>query len=145
MQVRKPQSLTNGLEILEKVHSQMLAKLLLIACFTLLPTCISAQETWGKGDKVAAFFICKEEKDIMEIALADSKSKDAITSKIIEKRISQGCIGLRPPVLFIVDEVIASYIDHTKADSCILKIKTPNKMLVGYIIATGLPEKNKGI
>ena len=107
----------------------MLAKLLFITCFTLLPTCITAQETWGKGDKVAAFFICKEEKDIMEIALADSK----------------GCIGLRPPVLFIVDEVIASYIDHTKADSCILKIKTPNKMLVGYIIATGLPEKNKGI
>ena len=50
------QSLTNGLEILEKVHSQMLAKLFLIACFTILPTCISAQEVWSKGDKVAAFF-----------------------------------------------------------------------------------------
>tara|TARA_R100000742_G_C4195532_1_gene26249 strand:+ start:159 stop:530 length:372 start_codon:yes stop_codon:yes gene_type:complete len=123
----------------------MFAKLLLIACFTLLPTCISAQDTWSKGDKLSAFFLCREEKDIMEIALADSKSKKDIESKIIEKRISQDCIGLRPPVLFVVDEVIASYIDHTKVSSCVLKIKTPNEMLVGYIIATGLPEKNKGI
>ena len=52
---------------------KLLTVLTLAACFTILPSCSTAQETWKKGDKVAAFFICKEEKDIMDIALADSK------------------------------------------------------------------------
>ena len=89
MQVKNVQSLTSGLLILEKVYSQMLAKLFLIACFTILPTCISAQEVWSKGDKVAAFFICKEEKDIMDLALADSKSREVYASEVMRKRLSQ--------------------------------------------------------
>ena len=44
---------------------KLLAALTLAACFTILPSCVTAEEIWNKGDKVAVFFICKEEKDIM--------------------------------------------------------------------------------
>ena len=124
----------------------MLAKLFLIACFTILPTCISAQEVWSKGDKVAAFFICREEKDIMELALADSRSRDAYAGEVMRKRLSQDCIRFTgAPKLFIVDKVITSYKDHNKVETCIMRIVTPDKMLVGYIIAAGTPKIDKGI
>ena len=146
MQVKNVQSLTSGLLILEKVYSQMLAKLFLIACFTILPTCISAQEVWSKGDKVAAFFICKEEKDIMDLALADSKSREAYAGEVIRKKLSRDCIRfIGQPKLFIVDKVIASYKDYNKIETSIMKIVTPNKMVAGYIVAAGTPSKDKGI
>ena len=146
MQVRKPQSLTSGLLILEKVNSQMLAKLFLIACFTILPTCISAQEVWSKGDKVAAFFICKEEKDIMDLALADSKSREVYAGEVMRKRLSRDCIRfIGQPKLFIVDKVITSYKDYSKIETSIMRITTPDKMLVGYIVAAGTPAQDKGI
>ncbi len=146
MQVRKLQSLTSGLLILEKVNNQMLAKLFLIACFTILPTCISAQEVWSKGDKVAAFFICKEEKDIMDLALADSRSREAYAGEVMRKRLSQDCIRfIGQPKLFIVDKVITSYKDYNKMETSIMRITTPDKMLVGYIVAAGTPKIDKGI
>ena len=59
-----------------------LIALILAACFAILPSCITAEEIWKEGDKVSAFFICREEKSIMEIALADSKSKDEFIGDI---------------------------------------------------------------
>ena len=138
--------MTSGLLTLEQVSSQMLAKLFLIACFTILPTCISAQEVWSKGDKVAAFFICREEKDIMELALADSRSRDAYAGEVMRKRLSQDCIRFSgAPKLFIVDKVITSYKDHNKVATCILRISTPDNMVAGYIVAAGTPAQDKGI
>ena len=138
--------MTNGLKTLEKVNSQMLAKLFLIACFTILPTCISAQEVWSKGDKVASFFFCKEEKDVMDLAMADSKSREAYAGEVMRKRLSQDCFRFTGrPKLFIVDKVITSYKDHNKVETCIMRIVTSDKMLVGYIIAAGTPENSKGI
>ena len=123
----------------------MLAKLFLIACFTILPTCISAQEVWSKGDKVAAFFICKEEKDIMDLALADSKSREVYASEVMRKRLSQDCIRfIGQPKLFIVDKVITSYKDYNKMETSIMRITTPDNMVAGYIVAAGTPSKDKG-
>ena len=121
---------------------KLLAIITLAACFTILPSCITAQETWKKGDKVAAFFICKEEKDIMDIALADSKGIEKFKSLIVEKRITRDCIALRPPAMFIVDDVIGEYIDYKGQETSIMKIVSPkNKLLAGYIVAAGIPDK----
>ena len=121
---------------------KLLAALTLAACFTILPSCVTAQETWKKGDKVAAFFICKEEKDIMDIALADSKGIEKFKSLIIEKRITQDCIALRPPAMFIVDDVIGNYTDYKGKETSIMKIVSPkNNLLAGYIVAEGIPDK----
>ena len=121
---------------------KLLAALTLAACFTILPSCVTAEETWKKGDKVAAFFICKEEKDIMDIALADSKGIEKFKSLIIEKRITQDCIALRPPAMFIVDDVIGNYTDYKGKETSIMKIVSPkNNLLAGYIVAEGIPDK----
>ena len=66
---------------------KLLTALTLAACFTILPSCVTAKEIWKEGDKVAAFFICREEKSIMEIALADSKSRDEFIGEITKKEL----------------------------------------------------------
>ena len=125
---------------------KLLAVLTLAACFTILPSCVTAQETWKKGDKVAAFFICKEEEDIMDLALADSKGKQKFSELIIEKQITRGCIPLRPPALFIVDDVIGNYKDYKGKETSIMKIVSPkNNLLTGYIVAEGIPGQDRGI
>tara|TARA_Y100000356_G_scaffold30157_1_gene21949 strand:+ start:133 stop:513 length:381 start_codon:yes stop_codon:yes gene_type:complete len=125
---------------------KLLISLTLAACFAILPSCTTAEEVWKKGNKVAAFFICREEKSIMEIALADSKSRDQFIGEVIKKRIGRECVALRPPVLFIVDEVIGSYKDYEKSNTTILKIVPPvNNGFIGYIVARGSPEISKGI
>tara|TARA_Y100000004_G_scaffold47569_1_gene52329 strand:+ start:90 stop:464 length:375 start_codon:yes stop_codon:yes gene_type:complete len=121
---------------------KLLAVITLAACFTILPSCITAEETWKKGDKVAAFFICREEEDIMDIALADSKGIEKFKSLIVQKRITRDCIALRPPAMFIVDDVIGEYTDYKGQETSIMKIVSPkNKLLAGYIVAAGIPDK----
>ena len=125
---------------------KFLTVLTLAACFTILPSCVTAEEIWKKGDKVAAFFICKEEEDIMDLALADSKGMQKFSELIIEKQITRGCIPLRPPALFIVDDVIGNYKDYKGKETSIMKIVSPkNKLLTGYIVAEGIPGQDKGI
>tara|TARA_Y100000401_G_scaffold69231_1_gene55460 strand:+ start:1307 stop:1687 length:381 start_codon:yes stop_codon:yes gene_type:complete len=122
----------------------MLIKLFLAACLALLPACVSAEETWGIGDDVAAFFVCKQEKDIMDLVMADSKSQEAFASKIVEKKFNQDCIKIFPPMKFTVSEILGSYKDHRKVENTILKIKSPaNEMFVGYILVRGIPKTKK--
>ena len=121
---------------------KLLATFILAVCFTILPNFLIAKEIWKKGDKVAAFFICREEKDIMAIALADSKGIQNFSKLLIEKQITQGCVPLRPPALFIVDDVIGNYTDYKGQETAIMKIISPkNTLLTGYIVAVGIPDK----
>ena len=125
---------------------KLLVGLTLAACFAILPSCVMAEEVWKKGNKVAAFFICREEKSIMEIALADSKSRDQFIGEVTKKRIGRECVALKPPVLFVVDEVLGSYKDYEKKNTTILKIVPQiNNGFIGYIVARGMPAINKGI
>jgi hypothetical protein len=125
---------------------KLLVSLTLAACFAILPSCTTAEEVWEKGNKVAAFFICKKEESIMELALADAKSKDQFIGEVTKKRIGRECVALRPPVLFVVDEVLGSYKDYEKKNTSILKIVPPvNNGFIGYIVARGIPAVNKGI
>ena len=125
---------------------KLLIGLTLAACFAILPSCVTAEEVWKKGNKVAAFFICKEEESIMELALADSKSRDQFIGEVTKKRIGRKCVALRPPVLFVVDEVLGSYKDYEKKNTTILKIVPQiNNGFIGYIVARGSPAIDKGI
>ena len=125
---------------------KLLIGLTLAACFAILPSCATAEEVWEKGNKVAAFFICKEEESIMELALADSKSRDQFIGEVTKKRIGRECVALRPPVLFVVDEVLGSYKDYEKKNTTILKIVPQiNNGFIGYIVARGSPAIDKGI
>ena len=123
-----------------------LIALTLAVCFAILPSCVTAEEIWNKGDKVAVFFICREEKDIMDVALADSKGVENFKGLVIEKRIARKCKSLRPPLLFIVDDVLGSYKDSEGIKTTIMKVISPiNNLFAGYIVAAGTPGKDKGI
>ena len=125
---------------------KLLAALTLAACFTILPSCVTAKEIWTKGDKVSVFFICREEEDIMDIALADSKGIKKFRGVLAEKRITRQCMSLRPPIMFIVDDTIGSYKDYKGKETTIMKVISPvNNLLAGYIVAAGIPGQNKGI
>ena len=125
---------------------KLLAALTLAACFTILPSCVTAEEIWNKGDKVAAFFICREEKDIMDIAFADSKGMEKFRGLLVQKRIARQCMSLRPPLLFTVDAVLGSYKDSKGKETTIMKIISPvNNLVAGYIVAEGTPGEDKGI
>ena len=125
---------------------KLLAVLTLAACFAILPSCVTAKEIWTKGDKVSVFFICREEEDIMDIALADSKGIKKFRGVLAEKRITRQCMSLRPPIMFIVDDTIGSYKDYKGKETTIMKVISPvNNLLAGYIVAAGIPGQNKGI
>ena len=87
-----------------------------------------ADTTWGKGDKVSVFYMCREEKDILDVALADSKNFDGACSRIF------------PPVILRVGSVVSQYRDHKEKNTTILKLYDPvTNLKAGYIIAAGVP------
>ena len=82
----------------------------------------------------------------MDLALADSKSREAYAGEVIKKKLSRDCIRfIGKPKLFIVDKVITSYKDYNKMETSIMRITTPDNMVAGYIVAAGTPAKDKGI
>jgi len=120
---------------------KVLAKLLLVVCLLLAPVSALAQETWAKGDLIATFFMCVSEKDIMDVALADSKDMDSYAEQLLGKSIAQRCFRLSPPQMFIVEEVISTYNDYKDIPTCILRIRKRSDDFAGYVVAAGIPSK----
>tara|TARA_R110000751_G_C13567126_1_gene458174 strand:+ start:85 stop:513 length:429 start_codon:yes stop_codon:yes gene_type:complete len=125
---------------------------------SVLPSCTTAQEvnkssvTWSEGDKVATFYICRTEKDIMDIALADTKGREALRQSVSKKFITKDCLNLNPPLGFIVNRILGSYLDSSKDETSILSVSIPVKDFsgappksdtAGYIIAVGKPSNLK--
>ena len=82
----------------------------------------------------------------MDVALADSKGVENFRGLVVEKRIARKCKSLRPPLLFIVDDVLGSYKDSEGIKTTIMKVISPiNNLFAGYIVAAGTPGKDKGI
>tara|TARA_Y100000996_G_scaffold322478_1_gene258540 strand:+ start:1417 stop:1788 length:372 start_codon:yes stop_codon:yes gene_type:complete len=118
-----------------------LAKLLFIVCLLLAPISALAQETWAKGDLIATFFMCVSEKDIMDVALADSKDMDSYAQQLLGKSIAQRCFRISPPQMFTVEEVISTYNDYKDTPTCVLRIRKKDADFAGYVVAAGIPSK----
>jgi hypothetical protein len=118
-----------------------LAKLLFIVCLLLAPISALAQETWAKGDLIATFFMCISEKDIMDVALADSKDMDSYAQQLLGKSIAQRCFRISPPQMFTVEEVISTYNDYKDTPTCVLRIRKKDADFAGYVVAAGIPSK----
>ena len=117
------------------------AKLLFIVCLLLAPISALAQETWAKGDLIATFFMCISEKDIMDVALADSKDMDSYAQQLLGKSIAQRCFRISPPQMFTVEEVISTYNDYKDTPTCVLRIRKKDADFAGYVVAAGIPSK----
>lgn len=104
----------------------------------------AAADIWSKGDKVSVFFMCRDEEDIMDIALADSKNEASYVTILNVKRLEGTCQRIYPPVGLSVESVVSSYVDHKEKETSILKLYDPDTNIkAGYIIAEGRPANSK--
>jgi len=118
--------------------------LILILAFFAIPLHSAVADTWTIGDKVNVFFMCIEEKDIMDVAHADSKSELRYASTLKIKQFDGRCNFVYPPIMLHIDEIVAVYKDHKKEETSILKLHDPETNLkAGYIIAEGRPASAK--
>jgi hypothetical protein len=143
---------------------RFLKYLILGIILSTVPACVAVQEvqevqrvqvvqkaqgsavTWSKGDKIAAFYICRTEEDIMEVALADVKGGHALRQSIFRKTMTRDCISLNPPLGFTVQNVIGSYVDSNKKETSILAISIPDtEKIAGYVISIGKPIRTKAL
>ena len=103
-----------------------------------------ADTIWSKDDKVSVFYMCREEKDIMEIALADSKNVAKYVTVLNTKQFNGTCSQIFPPVILRVRSIVSQYQDHNKKDISILKLYDPvTNLKAGYIIAEGVSGNNR--
>ena len=125
------------------IKMKKLITLILASLFLLIPNYSVAQETiWKEGDKVIVFFICQKEEAVMEVALADTKGQEEFAAATFKKTISSDCVSIRPPLMFLVDDILGSYKDYRNINTLILKVKSPvNTDFKGYIVAAGVEEK----
>ena len=140
---------------------KFLKYLILGIILSTVPACVAVQEvqkvqevqevqetavTWSKGDKVAVFYICKTEKDIMEVALADVKGGHILRQSIFKKTMTRDCLSLNPPLGFTVQNVIGSYVDSNKKETSILALSVPDtEEIAGYVISIGKPINTKAL
>ena len=140
---------------------KFLKYLILGIILSTVPACVAVQEvqkvqevqevqetavTWSKGDKVAAFYICRTEEDIMEVALADVKGGHELRQSVFRKTMTRDCLSLNPPLGFTVQNVIGSYVDSNKKETSILAISIPDtEKIAGYVISIGKPIRTKAL
>ena len=140
---------------------RFLKYLILGIILSTVPACVAVQEvqkvqevqevqetavTWSKGDKVAAFYICKTEEDIMEVALADVKGGHELRQSVFRKTMTRDCLSLNPPLGFTVQNVIGSYVDSNKKETSILALSVPDtEEIAGYVISIGKPINTKAL
>ena len=118
--------------------------LILILAFLAIPLHLAVADTWTKGDKVNVFFMCIEEKDIMDVAYADSKSELRYANTLKIKQFDGRCNFVAPPIMLNISNVIGSYKDHREKETSILKLHDPaTNLKAGYIIAEGRPASAK--
>jgi hypothetical protein len=116
----------------------------LILVFMLFLPCTAIAETWSKGDTVFVFFMCQHERDIMEIAKADADNQELYSNMLMEKSSTGACHRFYPPLNLSVQNVLASYKDHNKEETCILELDDPkSSKAAGYILAAGSPKSLK--
>ena len=140
---------------------KFLKYLILGIILSTVPACAAVQEvqrvqkvqeiqetavTWAKGDKIAAFYICRTEEDIMEVVLADVKGGHELRQSIFRKTMTRDCLSLNPPLGFTVQNVIGSYVDSNKKETSILAISIPDtEKIAGYVISIGKPIRTKAL
>lgn len=130
---------------------KLLFTLFLVAVISILPSCSTAQakeELWHIGDGVTVFLICETEKDILDIALADSKSKENFKTAIVKKQLKRKCVRLNPPSTFVVHEIITTYKNYDQVSNVVLKVQSViSKNFFGYILIAGTvaPQKHNSL
>tara|TARA_R110000824_G_scaffold43088_1_gene126365 strand:+ start:880 stop:1302 length:423 start_codon:yes stop_codon:yes gene_type:complete len=99
---------------------------------------------WHKGSKVYSLVVCEKEKDILEIAYADSRTIFSFRETLQVKLIQDKCAVFNPPLELKVQEILGDYIDYNKIRSTILAVSALDEdKILGYLIVAGRPATDK--
>ena len=93
---------------------------------------------WYKGDIVGAQTLCKDEKAIMKIVMADTKSADAVRKSMYAQSMIGECVILPRTIGVPIMDILVEYIDFAKRPSVVLVVAVPRYQgVVAYVIAGG--------
>jgi len=106
-----------------------------------------ANRVWKKGDTIVTSYVCRDEKAIMKIVEADTKSEEEVLARMYALRSLRHCAAIPMPLPFYVLDFLVDYTDFRKINTVVVsiaKITEPNTH-VGYVLAEGTYKIDKGI
>ena len=106
-----------------------------------------ANRVWKKGDTIITSYVCRDEKAIMKIVEADTKSEEEVLAIMYVLTGLRHCAAIPMPLPFYVLDFLVDYTDFRKINTVVVsiaKITEPNTH-VGYVLAEGTYKIDKGI
>lgn len=107
-------------------------------------TKVNSETVWKVGDQIHTIVLCETEKDILDIAYADSQTELIFRESLQIKLIQRKCVVFNPPIELRVQKIISDYVDYNKTSSLILAASSLEKDdIIGYLIVVGRPATEK--
>ena len=101
-------------------------------------TRVNSETVWKVGDQISTNVLCETEKDILDIAYADSHTEFLLKESLQIKLIQRKCVIFNPPITLRVQKIISNYMDYNKVPSLILSASTLKEDdTIGYLIVVG--------
>ena len=106
-----------------------------------------ANRVWKKGDTIITSYVCRDQKSIMKIVEADTKSEEEVLAIMYVLTGLRHCAAIPMPLPFYVLDFLVDYTDFRKINTVVFsvaKITEPDTH-VGYVLAEGTYKIDKGI
>ena len=126
----------------------LMTALVCLCMLLLIPNAAAdANRVWKKGDTIVTSYVCIDEKAIMKIVEADTKSEEEVLAIMYVLTGLRHCVGLPMPLPFYVLDLLADYKDFRKINTAVFsvaKITEPDTH-IGFVLAEGTYKIDKGI
>ena len=106
-----------------------------------------ANRVWKKGDTIITSYVCRDQKSIMKIVEADTKSEEEVLAIMYVLTGLRHCAPIPMPLPFYVLDFLVDYTDFRKINTVVVSIAkiTEPDIHVGYVLAEGTYKNDKGI
>tara|TARA_A100001011_G_C13841418_1_gene647110 strand:+ start:191 stop:544 length:354 start_codon:yes stop_codon:yes gene_type:complete len=106
-----------------------------------------ANRVWKKGDTIITSYVCRDQKSIMKIVEADTKSEEEVLAIMYVLTGLRHCAAIPMPLPFYVLDFLVDYTDFRKINTVVVSIAkiTEPDIHVGYVLAEGTYKIDKGI
>ena len=107
----------------------------------------NAKRVWKKGDTIITSYVCRDQKSIMKIVEADTKSEEEVLAIMYVLTGLRHCAAIPMPLPFYVLDFLVDYTDFRKINTVVVSIAkiTEPDIHVGYVLAEGTYKIDKGI
>ena len=126
----------------------LMTALVCLCMLLLIPNAAAdANRVWKKGDTIITSYVCIDEKAIMKIVEADTKSEEEVLAIMYVLTGLRHCAAIPMPLPFYVLDFLVDYTDFRKINTVVVSIAkiTEPDIHVGYVLAEGTYKIDKGI